>query len=167
MTTLSITTLSIMTIIIITLSITLSRTINKTQPPAQWQDCCYAECRSCSVSFMLSDTNKPFMLNIVMLNDLAKPGAIFKKLHFLHKLQMGPMHKRHYTRLERLDRDKHSSLLGPFVSYDEILNTAPGTVFKTLHKLQMGPICRTVTLHKVERLAKDKHSSLLSPFVSY
>ena len=25
----------------------------------------------------------------------------------------------HYTRLERLARDKHSSLLGPFVSYEE------------------------------------------------
>jgi hypothetical protein len=48
-----------------------------------------------------------------------------------------------YTRVERHAKDKHSSLLGPFVSYDEILNTAPGTVFKTLHflhKLQMGTI---------------------------
>jgi hypothetical protein len=25
----------------------------------------------------------------------------------------------HYTRLEKLTRDKHSRLLGPFVSYEE------------------------------------------------
>ncbi len=33
------------------------------------------------------------------------------------KLRMGPIIQ--YTRLERLVRDKHSSLLGPFVSYED------------------------------------------------
>jgi hypothetical protein len=31
-------------------------------------ECCYADCRLCLVSFMLSVTNKPFMLRVVMLN---------------------------------------------------------------------------------------------------
>jgi hypothetical protein len=48
------------------------------------------------------------------------PVAVFTSLHFLHNLQMGAMSRvLHYTWLKRLARDKHSSLLGPFVSYEE------------------------------------------------
>jgi hypothetical protein len=47
--------------------------------------------------------------------------AVFTTLHFLQNLQMGPISKAlHYTRLERLTRDEHSSLLDPFESYEEI-----------------------------------------------
>jgi hypothetical protein len=41
------------------------------------------------------------------------PETVFTTLHFLHNLQMGPI------RVERLARDKYSSLLGPFVSFEE------------------------------------------------
>jgi hypothetical protein len=53
-----------------------------------------------------------------------------------------------YTWLERPSRYKHSSLLGPFISYKE--NMTPRTIFPTLHflcNLQMGPLCYSVTLH--------------------
>jgi hypothetical protein len=39
----------------------------------------------------------------------------------------------HYTKLERLARDKQSSLLGQFVCFkDSVVNTAPGTIFTAL-----------------------------------
>ncbi len=31
-------------------------------------ECCYAECHFCSVSFMPSVTNKPFILSVIMLS---------------------------------------------------------------------------------------------------
>ncbi len=46
------------------------------------------------------------------------PGTAFTTIYFIityewvHRVRV-----LHYTRLERLDWDKHSSLLGPFVSY--------------------------------------------------
>jgi len=73
------------------------------------------------------------------------------------------------TRLERFAGDKHSSLLGPFVSNKENkVNMGPRAQFTTLHfllNLRKGPISHTVTTLK--RLSSDKHSSLLGPFVSY
>ncbi len=48
------------------------------------------------------------------------PGAVFTTLHFLCNLQKGPVsYSVLYTRLERLGKDKHSSLMGPFITYDE------------------------------------------------
>ena len=48
------------------------------------------------------------------------PGTLFTKLHFLRKLRISPIsYVLLYTRLERLATDKHSSLLDPFVSYEE------------------------------------------------
>jgi hypothetical protein len=40
----------------------------------------------------------------------------------------------HYAIFERLERDKNSTLLWPFVSYEEksVVNMAPGTVFAKL-----------------------------------
>ncbi len=46
------------------------------------------------------------------------PGTIFRMLHFLRNLIMSPISKG-YTRLERLGSDKHSSIMCPFVSYEE------------------------------------------------
>ncbi len=49
-------------------------------------------------------------------------GTLFTTLHYLHNLPMSPISERllHYTKPERLARaDKHSSLLGPFLSYEE------------------------------------------------
>jgi len=74
-----------------------------------------------------------------------------------------------FTMWERLAGDKHSSLLGLFVSSKENkVNMGPVTEFTTLHFLlnvRKGPISQTVTTLK--RLSSDKHSSLLGPFVSY
>jgi hypothetical protein len=48
------------------------------------------------------------------------PGAVFRTLHFLCDFWMGEISFIvFYTRLERLARDKHSSLLRPFISYEE------------------------------------------------
>jgi hypothetical protein len=71
----SIKTLSTMTFSIMTLSITkfsiktLSITINENNCDIQHNDTqyCYSEC-ICSVSFMLSVTNKPTMLYVIMLS---------------------------------------------------------------------------------------------------
>jgi hypothetical protein len=50
-----------------------------------------------------------------------------------------------YTTLERHAKYKHSTLLGPFTSYEEngVLNTIPGTLFTTvnfIHNLRMEPV---------------------------
>ncbi len=63
--------------------------------------------------------------------------AILITLYFLHNFWMGTIrffqpclvmgltHK-HKTRLERIARDKHASLLGPFISYVKVvMSTAP------------------------------------------
>jgi hypothetical protein len=74
----------------------------------------------------------------------------------------------HYTRLKRHASDKHSSLLGPFVSelwkmkhfeYRNHNSSFFSSLTNGSHKL---------VLHytRLERIASDKHSSLLGPFVS-
>jgi hypothetical protein len=62
----------------------------------------------------------------------------------------------HYTRLEKVVRDKQSSLLIPFVSYGEskALRIRPKNVL-VLHYTRL------------ERVVRDKQSSLLDPFVTY
>jgi hypothetical protein len=47
------------------------------------------------------------------------PGAIFTTVIYfaIYKMAQNPV--LHYSRLEMLVRDKHSSLFGPFVSYKE------------------------------------------------
>jgi hypothetical protein len=80
----------------------------------------YAECHLCQVSFMLS----VIMLNVVApLRSLLwlmcpiTAGDVFTTFHFItngsNKLLL------HYTRQENLTKDKHSILLGPFVSSEE------------------------------------------------
>jgi hypothetical protein len=64
----------------------------------------------------------------------------------------------HNTRLEEIDCDEHSNLLGQFISYEEsevVVNTTPGAIFTTFH------------FHCNLGLASDKHSNLLGPFISY
>jgi hypothetical protein len=47
-------------------------------------------------------------------------GAAITTLHFLCNLKRDPETRGlHYACLERLDREKHSSLLGLFISYKE------------------------------------------------
>ncbi len=66
------------------------------------------------------------------------PGAVFAMLYVLHNLQMEPislsvaLHK-----AGRLASNKHSSLLGSFISYKEknVVNMAPGAVFTMLYFL--------------------------------
>ncbi len=48
------------------------------------------------------------------------PGAVFTTLHFILNLQMGPISNvLHHTMLERFAEDKHPSLTGSFVSFEE------------------------------------------------
>ncbi len=77
----------------------------------------------------------------------------------------------HYTMLERLARDKQSSLLGPFESKEEIevlwmRHLKPYSqcfiFFPTYEWAQQASV-----FTKMERLARDKHSSLLGPFKRY
>jgi hypothetical protein len=61
------------------------------------------------LTFMLSVVDKPTMLGVVMLS----VEAPFTTLHSLLNLWMGPIS---YSSLGMLSTDKHSSLLGPFIS---------------------------------------------------
>ncbi len=79
----------------------------------------------------------------------------------------------HYTRLERLTRDKHPNLLGPLASYEENkvmwicvqwLYTQHFIFFVTLKYTQQ---VRVLLYTRLKKLAKDKHSSILRPFMSY
>jgi len=63
----------------------------------------------------------------------------------------------HYTRLERLARDKHVLLFASLVENS--------VVFTTLRFLRMGPKSRCYNT-RLKRLARDKHSSLLYLLVS-
>ncbi len=95
--------------------------------------------------------------------------------------------RKHQTRLERLPRDKHTSLLSQFVRYDlKILENRPSKCLYLVSlsilslmfvdKAKSLPWRRSTWLFsditrkhytRMERLPRDKHSSLLSPFVSY
>ncbi len=79
----------------------------------------------------------------------------------------------HYTRLERLTRDKHPNLLGPLASYEEnkamrICLQWPYTqhfiFFVTFKYTQQ---VRVLLYTRLKKFARDKHSSLLRPFMSY
>ncbi len=102
-----------------------------------------------------------YEVNASVVNTTSR--TVFTTLHFLCNLQLGPISWS--VTLNHYVRDKPSSLLGPFVSYEvneSVVNTTSRTVFKTLHflrNLQLGPISWSVTLH----YAGDKPSSLLSP----
>ncbi len=91
-TTFSITTLSIMTLSIVTLSIvtlsimTLSIMTLSIVTLSTMAEHCYAECRLCWLSLMLSVTYKPLMLYVVMLSVVVpfqQLSNLFKE-HFKH-----------------------------------------------------------------------------------
>jgi hypothetical protein len=102
------------------------------------------------------------------------PGIVFTTLIFFvtyHWTQQARV--LHYTRLERLARDKHSSLLGPFVSYEEnevlwiwlqVSYSQHFIFLVTYHWTQQA-----IVLHytRLKWLARDKRSCLLDPFVGY
>ncbi len=78
-----------------------------------------------------------------------------------------------YTLAETLVSEKHSSLLGPFVSYEEnevlwIRTQRPYfqnfSFFVTEERSRWASEFHHT---RAERLVSEKHSSLLSPFVSY
>jgi hypothetical protein len=51
---------------------------------------------------------------------ITPPGTIFTTLHFLPTYYWTPKNRMlYYTKLERLARENHSYLLGPFVIYKE------------------------------------------------
>ncbi len=61
---------------------------------------------------------------------ILKSGAVFITLYFLRNLLMGHIH--HYTRMESISRDKHSSVLRPFCKLRRklsVVNMAPGVIF--------------------------------------
>ncbi len=79
----------------------------------------------------------------------------------------------HYLRLERLATDKYTTLLDPFVSYEENevlwiwpqgLYSQPFILFLTYEWDQKARVLHYI---KVERLATDKYTTLLDPFISY
>jgi hypothetical protein len=68
---------------------------------------------------------------------------------------------------KRLSSEKHSDLLGKFVSFkeNEPVNMDPGSLFTTLHillNLYMSP-----TLYYDKKAFQKKHSSLLGTFASF
>jgi hypothetical protein len=74
--------------------------------------------------------------------------------------------------LESLARDKHYSLLGPFISHEETKYywyNSRGHIHNTSFSLILTNRSNELVLHytRLKRLAKDKHSSLLSSFISY
>jgi hypothetical protein len=76
----------------------------------------------------------------------------------------------HYTELEGLDWDKHSSLLGLFVSYDgkKCCEYGPwmhNFIFFVTYNLTQ--YARVLDYTKLEVLARDKYSSLLVMFIGY
>ncbi len=77
----------------------------------------------------------------------------------------------YYTRPEKLDRVKHSSLLGPFVSYEENevvwIQLIPSQHFIFFLNYELAQYVRVLHYTRPEKLDKDKHSCLLGPFVSY
>jgi hypothetical protein len=73
----------------------------------------------------------------------------------------------HYTKLQRLARNKHTSLLGPIVSYKENELLWGGSL--GLYCSYVMKVPKKIMLHytKLESLARNKHTSLLGLFVSY
>jgi hypothetical protein len=97
--------------------------------------------------------------------------AIFPMHHFQCNLQMGPRAMvLHYDKPERLFRDKHSSIWGPFVSYKEnealqVRSQSQLIIFNITYKWAQQ--ARALNYNRPERLGRDKHSSFWGPFVSY
>jgi hypothetical protein len=67
--------------------------------------------------------------------------------------------EKHQNKLERLESDKHSSLLGPIVNYSH----------KKFNKNLFIISYQLLEKHKnkLERLESDKYSSLEGPFINY
>ncbi len=64
------------------------------------------------------------------------PGAVFTTLHFFVTHEWAQLARAlHKVRVERPASEKHSSLLGQFISYEEksVVNTANRAVFHFLH----------------------------------
>ncbi len=67
----------------------------------------------------LKETNTLAYCNAALLIKVSKCRACVHNTFFLIKLRMKPINiVFHYTGLERLAVYKHSSLLGPFISYE-------------------------------------------------
>ncbi len=79
----------------------------------------------------------------------------------------------HYARLEMLARDKHSSLLGPFICYQGnevlwILPQGPNSQHLILFiAYESAQYTRLLLSTKLQRLANDKQSNLLGPLICY
>ncbi len=100
------------------------------------------------------------------------PGAVFTTLHYFHNLRMGPMSKVCYISLTwkvLLAMDKHSSLLGQFISCTSCkkMKYCEYGSHQFICSSRMGPINQSVTIHLLEIIVRNKHSSLLGPFTSW
>ncbi len=79
----------------------------------------------------------------------------------------------HYTRMESLARDKHSSLLGPLLSYEgnEVLWIRSQKLYwycTLIHSFyEWAKYAGVLHYTRMESLARDKHSSLSGPLLSY
>ncbi len=72
------------------------------------------------------------------------PGTVFKHfIFFVTYIRAQYARILHYSKLERLVSDKNSSLLRPFISYEEneLLWIQPQGPYYFLRNLQMDPIC--------------------------
>jgi len=79
----------------------------------------------------------------------------------------------HYTRLENLARDKHSSLLRISVNYgcNKFYSTGPswGHCYKTFYvcNLRIFILSSSICENRLEKLVMNKHSTLLQKLVNY
>jgi hypothetical protein len=73
----------------------------------------------------------------------------------------------HYTKLHRLARNKHTSLLGLFVSYKENELLWGGSLGLYCSYLMKVPNKMVSHYTKLQMLASNKHTSLLGLFISY
>ncbi len=114
-------------------------------------------------------------------------GLIFPFFNFAGGATWGQSYKTFYRRnlqiytvsqsicqpsLEKLDRNKHSSLVRKFVNYGHkkfYYTGTGGQSYKTFYgrNLQIYTLSQSVCQPKMEKLAKDKHSSLVRKFVNY
>jgi hypothetical protein len=84
-----------------------------------WQWNCLKLSHPANISYCpIPSHSVPFIFSWLAILHMFGAGFIFKTIHFLHSLQMGPTDTimLHNTRLERLLRVKRVSLFGPFVN---------------------------------------------------
>ncbi len=81
-----------------------------------------------------------------------KTSSYLQLMHWPNKLML------HYTQLERIVRDKHSSLLGPYVSYEDTVKS-----FEYNHRCLRVLLVALHTQPRAEVTTTDKRTSFFTP----